>query len=210
VTVLRVADAIGGDLRGFQPALLGVPGGPAVFGFDPPDQFIHPGDIVGGPRLSGVGSLLGKPMLPIVPPWGAGFAATQLRRLGLRIPVETVRRLRYGRGLDNRRLKATGYSYRYTSREAVIKLRAQQRLRPLLRSGEESYRYEREVEEFLRWSPSVQEARTRERETIDDGPARAPMSGYDELSVDELVGVIGSMEGDALARLREYEAAHRA
>jgi UDP-glucose 4-epimerase len=69
-----------------------------------------------------------------------------------------VRQLRFGRGLDNRRLKAAGYSYRYTTREAVLKLRAQQRLRPLLRSGVEDYHYEREVEEFLRWSPSVQSA----------------------------------------------------
>ena len=86
------------------------------------------------------------------------FTAAQLRRLGLRIPLEMVRQLRFGRGLDNRRLKATGYSYRYTTREAVLKLRAQQRLRPLLRSGVEAYHYEREVEEFLRWSPSVQSA----------------------------------------------------
>jgi UDP-glucose 4-epimerase len=229
VTVLRVADAIGGDLRGLQPALLGLPMVPAMFGFDPRYQFIHADDIVGalehGVRhdipgtfnaagdgvlpLSEVCSLLGKPMLPIVPPWGAGFAATQLRRLGLRIPVETVRRLRYGRGLDNRRLKATGYSYRYTSREAVIKLRAQQRLRPLLRSGEESYRYEREVEEFLRWSPSVQEARAGER-ADGEGPLQEPMNGYDELSAEELLAVVASMDAEALARLREYELAHRA
>ncbi len=229
VTVLRVADAIGGDHRGSQPALLGLPVVPAMFGFDPRYQFIHEDDIVGalehGVRhdipgtfnaagdgvlpLSEVCSLLGKPMLPIVPPWGAGFAAAQLRRLGLRIPVETVRRLRYGRGLDNRRLKATGYEYRYTSREAVIKLRAQQRMRPLLGSGAESYRYEREVEEFLRWSPSVQGARSGER-TDGDRPPEEPMNGYDELSGEELLAVITSMDEEAVARLREYEAAHRA
>src|SRR5581483_9618887 len=108
--------------------------------------------------LSEVVSLLSKQMLPVLPPWGTVFTAMQLRRLGLRIPVEMLRDLRFGRGLDNRRLKASGYQYRYTSREAVQKLRAHQRLRPLLRSGDDSYRYEREVEEFLRWSPSVQSA----------------------------------------------------
>jgi UDP-glucose 4-epimerase len=230
VTVLRVTNGIGGDLRSSHLALLGLPVVPTIFGFDPRCQFIHEDDIVGVLEhsvrndlpgvfnaaadgvltLSEVVSLLGKTMLPILPPWGTGFAASQLRRLGLPVPVEMIRQLRYGRGLDNRRLKASGYTYRYTTREAVLKLRAHQRLRPLLRSGAESYRYEREVEEFLRWSPSVQEARTRERETIDDDSARAPMTGYDELTVDELVGVIGSMEGDALGRLREYEAAHRA
>ena len=100
---------------------------------------------------------LGKPLLPVLPPWGTVFAAAQLRRLGLRIPVELLRELRFGRGLDNRRLKATGYVFRYTSREAVLKLRAHQRLRPLLRSGDEPYRYDRDVEAFLRWSPTVKD-----------------------------------------------------
>ena len=40
----------------------------------------------------------------------------------------------------------------------MLKLRAQQRLRRCCGSGDEAYRYEREVEEFLRWSPSVQSA----------------------------------------------------
>jgi UDP-glucose 4-epimerase len=209
--------------------MLGLPVVPAMFGFDPRHQFIHEDDIIGVLEhavrhdlpgtfnaaadgvlaLSEVCSLLGKPMLPVVPPWGTTFAASQLRRLGFRIPVEMVRQLRYGRGLDNRRLKAAGYAYRYTTREAVLKLRAQQRLRPLLRSGAESYRYEREVEEFLRWSPSVQQARARGREPA-TVPAAGAMNGYDELTADELLGVIASMDGDGAARLREYEASHEA
>jgi UDP-glucose 4-epimerase len=63
--------------------------------------------------------------------------------------------MRFGRGLDNRALKASGYRYRYTTRETVIKLREHMRLHPLLKQAREPYRYEREVEEFLRWSPSV-------------------------------------------------------
>jgi len=94
-------------------------------------------------------------MLPVLPPWGTGFAASQLQRLGLPVPVELLQQLRFGRGLDNRRLKASGYAYSYTTREAVLKLRAHQRLRPLLRSGAESYRYEREVEEFLYTHPKI-------------------------------------------------------
>jgi UDP-glucose 4-epimerase len=66
-----------------------------------------------------------------------------------------LNQMRFGRALDNRRLKASGYVYRYTTREAVLKLREHLRLRSLLRSSREPYRYEREVEEFLRWSPSV-------------------------------------------------------
>ena len=45
--------------------------------------------------------------------------------------------------LDNRRLKATGFRYRYTTREAVLKLREHQRLRRSARRSAEGYRYER-------------------------------------------------------------------
>jgi UDP-glucose 4-epimerase len=227
VTVLRVANGIGGDLRSSHLALLGLPVVPSIFGFDPRCQFIHEDDIVGVLEhavrndipgvynaaadgvlaLSEVVSLLGKSMIPIVPPWGTAFAAGRLQRLGLPIPVEMLRQMRFGRGLDNRRLKATGYTYRYTTREAILKLRAHQRLRPLLRSGGESYTYEREVEEFLRWSPSVQSARA--QATGDESVDGPPLHGYDELTVAEVVEIVASMEADALARLRSYEAAHR-
>jgi UDP-glucose 4-epimerase len=187
-----------------------------VLGFDPRCQFIHDDDVIGVLEhavrnelrgtynaaadgvlaLSEVAALLGKPLFPILPPWGTAVAAAGLRRLGLPVPLETLRELRFGRGLDNRRLKATGYSYRYTSREAVLKLRAQQRLRPLLRAGSETYRYEREVEEFLRRSPTVTQA----------NEAQQPNS-YEELSADELVPLISSLDPQAAVRLRSHEAA---
>jgi hypothetical protein len=63
--------------------------------------------------------------------------------------------LRFGRGLDNRKLKASGFRYRYTSREAVAALAEYMRLHPVMRGAAEPYRYEREVEDFLRWSPHV-------------------------------------------------------
>jgi hypothetical protein len=66
--------------------------------------------------------------------------------------------LRFGRGVDNRLLKAAGFEYAYTSREAVTKLGEHLRLHPLLRDPSEPYRYEQEVEEFLRWSPHVRGA----------------------------------------------------
>ena len=64
--------------------------------------------------LSEVVGLLGKPYAPILPPWGTGLAVGMLRRAGLRIPPEMLSQLRFGRGLDNRKLKATGFGYRYT------------------------------------------------------------------------------------------------
>jgi UDP-glucose 4-epimerase len=175
VTVLRFCNALGPDLRTSHTRLFDLPAVPGILGFDPRYQFIHEDDLVGVLRfavenelpgvynaagdgvlaLSEVASLLGKPLAPILPPWGSGLTAIALRPLGIRIPDEVLRQLRYGRGLDNRKLKAAGYSYRYTSREAVLKHAEAQRARPLLRGEGEPYRYEREVEEFLRWSPNV-------------------------------------------------------
>jgi UDP-glucose 4-epimerase len=229
VAVLRAAQEIGGEGDSSLLALLSLPVVPGVLGFDPRLQVIHAEDIVGtlahavSAELEGVynaagdgvlvlseaASLLGKTMLPVLPPWGTGFAAAQLRRLGLRVPVELVRQLRYGRGLDNRRLKASGYRYRYTSREALIRLRAQQRLRPLLGSGAESYRYEPDLEEFLRWSPSVVSARDRgDTGEGHSGPV-APAGAFDALGVGELVDLIPSLEAEALHTLRRYETEHQ-
>jgi UDP-glucose 4-epimerase len=228
VTVIRLADEIGGEHRGAHLALLGLPVVPTMLGFDPRWQFIHEDDVIGAIAhatrhdlpgaynaagdgvlaLSEVVSLLGKTMLPVLPPWGTGFAATQLRRLGLRIPLELVGQLRYGRGLDNRRLKAAGYAYRYTSREAVLRLRAQQRLRPLLRSGNDEYRYEPDLEEFLRWSPSVQSAAR--RAAAQPAADASGLAAYDALNPPELIEIISSLEPDALEALRRYELAHQA
>jgi UDP-glucose 4-epimerase len=222
LTILRVADEIGSDQR---LALLGLPIIPSILGFDPRFQFVHEDDVVaalayaarhdlpgaynvagdGVLVLSEVVSLLGKTMLPLLPPWGTAFAAAQLRRVGLRIPLESIRQLRYGRGLDNRRLKAAGFAYRYTSREAVLELRARQRLRPLLQSGSSAYRYRPEVEEFLRWSPSVHSAGAAAQDA--EGP---PADALDQLSDAELLDLIPSLEPDALSTLRSYEASHQA
>ncbi len=220
VTVVRCASEIGAEPPGAQAGLLARPFVPGMLGFDPRCQFIHDDDVIGVLShtarhelpgtynaaadgvlaLSEVAALLGKRFLPIVPPWGAELALTQLRRLGFPVPLETLRELRFGRGVDNRRLKAAGYVYRYTSREAVLKLRAQQRLRPLLGSGSEEYRYTREVEEFLRWSPAVQATREHPAPGA-DGP-----DGYDELSAEEVISLIGTLEPQAAERLRQHEA----
>jgi UDP-glucose 4-epimerase len=175
VTVLRVANVLGSDVRISHVGLLSLPAVPMILGFDPRYQFVHDDDVVhalehavrtsapgvfnvagdGVLALSEVAGLLGKPYAPVLPPWGTGLAASVLRRLGVRIPPEAMNQLRYGRGLDNRRYKAAGFHYQYTSREAVLKLGEHLRLHPVVRGAQEPYRYEREVEEFLRWSPHV-------------------------------------------------------
>jgi UDP-glucose 4-epimerase len=161
-------------------ALFGLPVLPAILGFDPRYQFIHEDDVVDVLRcavandlpgvynaagdgvlvLSEVASLLGKPFAPILPPWGTGLAAAALRLTGLRLPDEVLAQLRYGRGLDNRKLKAAGCRIAHTTREAVIDHAEKMRVRPLLETGGQGYRYEREVEEFLRWSPHVRRRET--------------------------------------------------
>jgi UDP-glucose 4-epimerase len=182
VTVLRFANVLGPDVRTSHGQLFSLPAVPMILGFDPRYQFVHEDDVVhalehvvqrslpavynvaadGVLALTEIAGLLGKPYAPILPPWGTGIAASVLRRLGLKIPLEMLNQLRFGRGVDNRRLKATGFSYGYTSRETVLVLAEHLRLHPLLRDAQEPYRYEREVEEFLRWSPHVKASRSRE------------------------------------------------
>jgi UDP-glucose 4-epimerase len=175
VTVLRFCNALGPDQRTTHTELFRLPAIPCILGFDPRYQFIHEEDLVGVLRfaaetdlagiynaagdgvlaLSEVASLLGKPLAPILPPWGTSLAATGLLAVGIRLPSEVLNQLRYGRGLDNRKLKGAGYNFAFTSREAVLKHGEALRVRTLRADQDQPYRYEREVEEFLRWSPNV-------------------------------------------------------
>jgi hypothetical protein len=181
VTILRFANVLGPDVRTSHIDLLSLPALPMILGFDPRYQFVHEDDVVhalehavkhdlpgvfnvaadGVLALSEVAGLLHKPYAPILPPWGTGLAAAALRRVGVRIPPEMLGQLRFGRGVDNRRYKAAGFYYQRTSRETVLALGEHLRLEPIVRGAQEPYRYEREVEEFLRWSPHVRDARVR-------------------------------------------------
>jgi UDP-glucose 4-epimerase len=184
VTVLRCANVVGASVQTSHVRLLSLPAVPTIFGFDPRYQFVHEDDVVdalvhaaehdvpgtynvaadGVLALTEVISLLGKLPAPILPAWGTGLAAAPLRAMGVPITREMLTQLRYGRGLDNRKLKQTGFRYEYTTREAVLKLRERQRLGRLL-EVDRPFHYEREVEEFLRRSPHVR------RPTDPSGPA---------------------------------------
>jgi hypothetical protein len=61
----------------------------------------------------------------------------------------------------------------------VLSLGEHMRLRPVLAGKSEPYRYEREVEEFLRWSPHVRRAEPAGRRPGDAGlfGAAAPLEG---------------------------------
>jgi UDP-glucose 4-epimerase len=257
VTVLRFVNGLGPDLRTSHSRLLSLPVVPVILGFDPRYQFVHVDDIVGALEhavrhelpgiyngagdgvlaLSEVVSLLGKPLAPVLSPWGTGLMAGALARLGVPIPVEMHNQLRYGRAVDNRKLKAAGYRYRCTTREAVIAFAEHLRTRRLTRSAREPYRYEREVEEFLRWSPSVRRTGAEAGKAwrpaphqvaelrrilagMGAGPAvRAealagePTTGvaeYDALGPEELVGLLPSLERTDLEALRHHEAGGQA
>jgi UDP-glucose 4-epimerase len=245
VTVLRFANGLGPGLNTSHMRYLALPVVPTILGFDPRYQFIHSDDLAGVLEhavrndlggvynaaadgvlaLSEVTDLLGKQWAPLLPPWGTGLAAFGLSRAGLRITPEMLQQLRFGRAIDNRKLKATGYRYAFTTRETVLKLREQQRLAPLLgkRNGD-GYRYEREVEEFLRRSPSVvgrdRPAEPvvnvapggRRRATKPSRPAKprlpAAVSGieYDELEAEEVIALMRTFEPADLEALRRYEA----
>ncbi|MBV9212703.1 MAG: NAD-dependent epimerase/dehydratase family protein [Actinobacteria bacterium] len=174
-SIMRFANVLGPDVRTSHTTLFSLPLVPTILGFDPRYQFVHEDDVVaalhhtvgndlpgiynvaadGVLALTEVIDLLGRRWAPLLPPWATGAGAAALRRLGLRIPPEMLGQLRFGRGLDNRKLKATGFEYRYTTRETVIALAEHLRLHPIVRGVQEPYRYEREVEDFLRWSPHV-------------------------------------------------------
>jgi UDP-glucose 4-epimerase len=179
VTILRFANVLGPDVRTAHIDLFSLPAVPMILGFDPRYQFVHEDDVVhalehavkhsvpgtynvagdGVLALSEVAGLLGKPYAPVLPPWGTGIATSVLRRLGVEIPPEALEQMRFGRGVDNRRFKASGFHYQHTSRETVMKLGEHLRIHPVVRGAQEPYRYEREVEDFLRWSPHVKNTR---------------------------------------------------
>jgi UDP-glucose 4-epimerase len=232
VTVLRFANALGPDLKTSWQAVLGLPVIPTILGFDPRVQFLHEDDMAnclehavkydldgtfncaadGVLVLSEVIDLLGKTMAPVLPPWGTGLAVQALRRAGLPIQPEMLPQLRFGRALDNRRYKATGFVYQHTTRETVLRLREQQRLEPILRGATgSSYRYEAAVEEFLRFSPSVRQANARPQLGPANSAPRPPApTAYGSLPAREILAVLPSLGPEDLRALRDHEATHAA
>ena len=239
VTTLRFANGLGPAVRTSYTRYLDLPVIPTILGFDPRHQFLHEDDVAGVLEhavrhdldgvynaaadgvlaLSEVIDLLGKSAAPVLPPFATSLALPLLKRARLPISADMLQHLRFGRGLDNRKLKATGYRYRYTTRETVLKLREHQRISPLTRGSRDSYRYEEEVEEFLRRSPSVRRvARAEPRANLAAGAAPSealsagpvPPTGYDDLHAKEVIGLLASLEPEALAALREHESVNAA
>jgi UDP-glucose 4-epimerase len=225
VAILRFANVLGPTVRTAHARLLSLPAVPMILGFDPRYQFVHEDDVVsalehvtahdirgiynvgadGVLAFSEIVGLLGKTYAPVLPPWGTGLAAAALNRVGVRIPPEMLQQLRFGRAIDNRKLKTTGYRYRYTTRETVLKLAEHQRLHPIVRGATEPYRYEREVEDFLRWSPHVRNPGYRKESRLSPGEMvdlQKVMSSYGDR--------VGSPGGGSSARRDQSAAVMRA
>jgi UDP-glucose 4-epimerase len=174
VTLLRFSNVIGPDIVTPISKALELPVVPSLFGFDPRLQFVHEDDVVRAMlfvlenRLPGIFNVAGDGLIPWtevakicakrtfpMPPYGAGLFARPLELLGVDLPDELLALLRYGRGIDNRRLKRAGFRYRYTSAGAVEAYIEALRLRHTVGDNSPTYRYERDVEQFFRHSPAV-------------------------------------------------------
>ena len=136
VTVLRFANVLGTHLTTPISRNLSRPLCPAIFGFDPLLQFVEEDDVVrallhvtrggipglynvaGDGRLpwSEVAHICGTRLVPLSP-----YSPLKLRPLArlFDLPPELEDLLRYGRGVDTRRLAATGFTYKATSAGAV-------------------------------------------------------------------------------------------
>lgn len=174
VSLLRFANVMGTDIVTPITKALQLPLAPCIFGFDPSFQFVEEDDVVrciefvtdasipgifnvaGDGRVpwSEVAAMCGKRMAPL-PPVGTELAAAPLAALGVEIPRELLDLLRYGRGVDNRRLKAAGFRYGYTSAGAVASFANAMRLARAVGTSRPAYRYEQDVEQFFRHSPAV-------------------------------------------------------
>lgn len=217
LTTVRLADHVGPAGSGILQAADRLPLLPTVLGFDPPVQVVHEEDaaaavahVVGlrldGPylvaadgtlALSEALRILGRAHAPVLPPWGTGVIAGVLGRAGLGGAHELAGQLRRGRGIDNRRLKATGFSFRSTSREALQTAAGVRRRRRALQTGVADA-YEPEVEAFLRYSPSA-----RPGAGADDPAA----DGIGALEGDALIVLLPSLDPEALRALRAHEEA---
>jgi UDP-glucose 4-epimerase len=175
VAVLRCANVLGPNIATPVSKALSLPLVPKMAGFDPQLQVVEEDDVVRAVcfavqrRLDGVYNVAGDGRLPWseiiaiagkrafpLPPAFTATATGPLGRLHLvDLPPELLDLLRFGRGVDNSKLKAAGFNYRYSTAGAVEHFIGAARLRRTVGETEPRYRYESDVEAFFRHSPAV-------------------------------------------------------
>jgi UDP-glucose 4-epimerase len=173
VTLLRFANVLGDAIRTPLSKLLDGRGVPAIAGFDPLLQFVEESDVVRAithvmdrevPGIFNVGgdgkipwsecvSICGGRLLPVLPPIATEQILAPFNQV-FDLPSEVLQLLKFGRGIDNRRLKQTGFRYTHTSAGAVDSYARSRRLRRVVK-GTDAYHYERDVENFFQHSPAV-------------------------------------------------------
>jgi UDP-glucose 4-epimerase len=175
VAVLRCANVLGSGLVTMFSRALSLPLTPTIAGFDPQLQFVEQDDVVraiefavtrelegvynvaGDGRLpwSEIRAIAGRPPLYLSPVL-TGLSSRALARLHLvKVPPEALDMLRFGRGIDNRKLKRAGFEYRYTTAGALQHFMENLRLRHVVGPTEATYRYQGDVEAFFRHSPAI-------------------------------------------------------
>ncbi|MCU1452649.1 MAG: nucleoside-diphosphate-sugar epimerase [Acidimicrobiales bacterium] len=175
LSLLRFSNVLGPDIVTPLSQALQLPLVPKVAGYDPRFQFVHEDDVIGSllfvleqqvPGIfnvagdgqipwSEVAAIVGKRTIPM-PPIGIGLATGPLRRMGLvDLAPELIALLKYGRGVDNRRLKRAGFDYQHTSAGAVDAFAEALRLRRMVGDHDPKYHYQEDVERWFRHSPSV-------------------------------------------------------
>ena len=175
LSLLRFSNVLGPDIVTPLSQALQLPLVPKVAGFDPRFQFVHEDDVIasllfvleeqvpgifnvagdGQIPWTEVAAIVGKRTMPM-PPVGIGMATGPLRRMGLvDLAPELIALLKYGRGVDNRRLKQAGFRYRHTSAGAVDAFAEALRLRRMVGAADPTYHYQEDVERWFRHSPSV-------------------------------------------------------
>jgi UDP-glucose 4-epimerase len=174
VALLRFANVLGDDIVTPLSKALDLPLVPAIAGFDPQLQFVAEDDVVRSMefavrnRLAGTYNVAGSGRLPwseilaiagrpplLLPPVATMLTAEALARLGvLDLPREVLDLLRFGRGIDNRRLRQAGFVYGSSTAGAVEAFVEGRRLRHAV-GRPAGYRYQSDVEAFFRHSPSV-------------------------------------------------------
>jgi UDP-glucose 4-epimerase len=139
-TMLRMQPVIGVRLDTPITRMFRLPVVPTYLGFDPRMQFVHEDDSVAamlaaiktpvrGPvNVAGPGTVsltrmlrrMRRASLPIPHPLFATVAGTVARARGIQLSEDTIRYLRYGRGVEIRRLEEDlGFTPEYTTAEAV-------------------------------------------------------------------------------------------
>jgi UDP-glucose 4-epimerase len=175
VTVLRFANVLGTDIitpisYNLRKRVL-----PCIAGFDPLVQFVEEDDVVRAlefvtaNRVPGVFNVAGEGKLPWsevasiggahllpLPPFRPRLFAAPFERVGaIRFPPELEGLIRFGRGVDTSKLREAGFEYRYSSAGTIRSFAQANNLRRATGGSGEEYRYEQDVEQFFRHSPTV-------------------------------------------------------